>query len=564
MNDRATIHLHPRRRIVLAAAALAALAVVTFGPFVGGKFVFTDHDDVVAHPAMHAWAEGLRTIWLYPGSMPRFGPLADTLLLVQSRAFGPRPGAFHATSVLLHATNVLLLWLLLRWLELPGATVAAAAFAVLPAHAQTVAWVGQQRVLLCAAFYLAGLLWWVRRERRSARPILAMTAASLCHPMGLTFPLAAWMLRRSRAALVMLGAAVAAAALLLVIRVPVNCTLDWLYLPWAGLVTIIVCAITRATPPRALTIGTAIAGVVVIGLAVVAALRAPSFRSDHPYWQSVLRRNPASVEALVNLGQFDRALQIDPNHRGALLGLAAAHAAMNEWDRAIARYRQVLARDPRDADALSGLSVAYAHQNRTDDAIRTAREVLRLRPGDGRAHRELSVLYREQGDTRRAREHGERAIQLDPRRPEPYVELATLMLTRLGDVERAQSLLRQAMRIDPHRAETFRIAGQAQFDIAKLQADPARRSDGFNNAILLFRAAVKLAPNSAAAQRELGVALATSAAQPSRPLQARLDQLGEAVFRFDRAAALDPSLPDVAALRDMAERDRAALERHRR
>jgi tetratricopeptide (TPR) repeat protein len=176
----------------------------------------------------------------------------------------------------------------------------------------------------------------------------------------------------------------------------------------------------------------------------------------------------------------------------------------------------------------------------------------------------LSVLYRGNGDTRRALQHGERAVRLDPRRPEPYIELATLSLTRLGDVQRAQSLLQRAIRLDPLRAETFRVAGQAQFEIAKLQMDPTLRAEGFSHAVAFFRAGIRLDPNSAVAHRELGIALATAASQPSQPLQARLDLLHSATFHFDRAAALDPSLGDVRELGNLAERDRAALERQMR
>jgi tetratricopeptide (TPR) repeat protein len=391
-----------------------------------------------------------------------------------------------------------------------------------------------------------------------------MIMSILCHPMGLTFPLAAWALHRSRAATKMVIVAVMAAVVLLLGRAPFKMSLDWLYLLWAALVAATVLGIARVMPQRGWRVSGAVAGVVMTGLTVATVLRAAPFRSDDAYWRAALRWNPASADALAHLGQFDRALRIDPHHRGALLGLAAAHGAGREWDRAVARYQQVLALDPRDADALFGLAVAYAQQDRTDDAIRAMLDVLRIHPDDARAHRELSVLYREKGDTSRALQHGERAMRLEPRRPEPYLELATLTLTRLGDVKRAQWLLERARRLDPLRSDTLRVAGQVQFDIAKLQTDAARRAEGFDNAILLFRAAANLAPNSGPAHRELGIALATAAAQPSRPFRQRFDQLGDAIFHFDRAAALAPSLGDLSELRNLAQRDRAALEQQMR
>ncbi|HEX3869759.1 MAG TPA: tetratricopeptide repeat protein [Pirellulales bacterium] len=90
---------------------------------------------------------------------------------ISERCFGGlRPEVFHATSVALHAANVILVFLLLRRLvksEL-AALVGAALFAVHPLQVESVAWISETRGLLAAFFSLIALNLYVRfLERRN-------------------------------------------------------------------------------------------------------------------------------------------------------------------------------------------------------------------------------------------------------------------------------------------------------------------------------------------------------------------------------------------------------------
>src|SRR5688572_5620043 len=141
--------LHARGRTVLGAAALIALVVITFAAFLRGQIILTDHDNVIANPAVHSWRTGLRTIWLEPRALPHYSPLGYSFLLAETRLLGARPVVYRAAGIALHALNVVLLWLLLRRVGLPGALAAAALFAVHPVHAEAIAWASQQRMLWC-------------------------------------------------------------------------------------------------------------------------------------------------------------------------------------------------------------------------------------------------------------------------------------------------------------------------------------------------------------------------------------------------------------------------------
>jgi tetratricopeptide (TPR) repeat protein len=74
------------------------------------------------------------------------------------------PGGYLVISILLHAINVLLLWTLLRKLEVPGALVAAAIFAVHPVNVEAVAWISQQSMVLCGTWSLLLVLVFLRHR----------------------------------------------------------------------------------------------------------------------------------------------------------------------------------------------------------------------------------------------------------------------------------------------------------------------------------------------------------------------------------------------------------------
>jgi tetratricopeptide (TPR) repeat protein len=128
--------------------------------------------------------------------------------MLDCQLFGLNPRGHHATNLMLHAANVALLFLLLRWLT--GAVwrsaFAAAVFAVHPVNVATVAWVSSRKDVLSLFLALLTLALYVRYTRRRAVAwyvgmMAAFALALMAKPMVMTLPfvlllLDYWPLRR--------------------------------------------------------------------------------------------------------------------------------------------------------------------------------------------------------------------------------------------------------------------------------------------------------------------------------------------------------------------------------
>ena len=177
-------------------SALALLAVAACLPALAGGFVWDDWI-FVAEPLIRRW-DGLVSIWLSPTDIRdehHYWPIVYSTFWLEHKLWGFHAAGYHAVNLLLHAVNTLLVWRLLRRLEIPGAWLAGALFAVHPVHVESVAWIIERKDLLSALFYLWAVQVWLRYTetlalRRLVLCLALFTAAMLSKSIAVTLPAA--------------------------------------------------------------------------------------------------------------------------------------------------------------------------------------------------------------------------------------------------------------------------------------------------------------------------------------------------------------------------------------
>lgn len=142
-------------------AALVCLTVVAYFPALRAGFVFDD-DTYVTRNALVQSPGGLRDIWFRPSALPQYYPLTFTTFWIEYRLWGLSAAGYHVVNILLHASNAILLFVLLLRLKVPGPWLAAAVFAVHPVNVESVAWIVERKNVLSMLFYLLASLTYLR------------------------------------------------------------------------------------------------------------------------------------------------------------------------------------------------------------------------------------------------------------------------------------------------------------------------------------------------------------------------------------------------------------------
>ncbi len=146
---------------VAGAALIILLTVVAYLPALRGGFIWDDDSYVTENPTLRSLG-GLEAIWLKPGATYQYYPLVFTSFWVEHHLWGLQPFGYHLVNVLLHAVNAVLLWRVLRRLEIAGSWWAAAIFALHPVTVESVAWITERKNTLSGLFYLLAALAWLR------------------------------------------------------------------------------------------------------------------------------------------------------------------------------------------------------------------------------------------------------------------------------------------------------------------------------------------------------------------------------------------------------------------
>jgi Flp pilus assembly protein TadD len=199
-----------QRQSILAALGLALLAIAVYSPVLRCQFVnYDDNHYVTENVHVRSGLTWTTFTWaLATTEQANWHPLTWLSHALDYQLFGLNAAAHHATSVLIHAANVALLFLLL--LRATGATgrsgLVAAVFAIHPFNVESVAWVAERKNVLCTLFFLLALgayAWYARRPSARRYFVLAILFALglASKPTVITLPLVFllldyWPLRR--------------------------------------------------------------------------------------------------------------------------------------------------------------------------------------------------------------------------------------------------------------------------------------------------------------------------------------------------------------------------------
>ena len=150
----ASIDRYLRNRSWLLATVLVVLVFAAYLPGLRGGFIWDDDDHLTQNRAVLS-ADGWKRIWSSL-SVSRYYPLTLTSFWAQHQLWGLNPQPYHAVNVALQAVNAVLLWSVLRRLNVPGAWLGAAVWAVHPVNVESVAWVTELKNTQSGLFFLSG------------------------------------------------------------------------------------------------------------------------------------------------------------------------------------------------------------------------------------------------------------------------------------------------------------------------------------------------------------------------------------------------------------------------
>ncbi|HEY7090617.1 MAG TPA: tetratricopeptide repeat protein [Tepidisphaeraceae bacterium] len=149
------------QRVLLGVAFIVFATLLVYLPAIRGDFIWDDPEHVVNNPTLRDLG-GLVEMWTRPTSLPQWYPMVHTSFWVEYHLWGPQPLGYHLVNVLFHIIASLLLWRVLVMLQVPGAWLAAAIFALHPVQVESVAWITERKNVLSAVFYLLALIWYLR------------------------------------------------------------------------------------------------------------------------------------------------------------------------------------------------------------------------------------------------------------------------------------------------------------------------------------------------------------------------------------------------------------------
>jgi Flp pilus assembly protein TadD len=215
-------------------------------------------------------------------------------------------------------------------------------------------------------------------------------------------------------------------------------------------------------------------------------------------WLQLLPRASGDRRAVLQEAIMKRRLEKYPADFSANFNLGALALRRKDTATAIARLRAALLLEPEQPAALNTFGAALEADGKLDEAILAFRRALRVRPGDLSARFNLADTLAASGRLEEAADVFREVLAAHPEDRAAREHLAEVLKGLGGDAASAGRL--------PQAAEWYRELVALEPDDPDLRNNLGTllaRTGDKNGAITQFKAALKLDPSHAAAQRNL-------------------------------------------------------------
>lgn len=203
-----------------------------------------------------------------------------------------------------------------------------------------------------------------------------------------------------------------------------------------------------------------------LGLAIAADPSDPDAYRSLGFANHKLDRPDSSVAA------YRRALELAPDDAASLSAIAIVLYNAGRIEESLPYLERAAVADPENKTIKSTLATSYASMGRNDEALAAYQRALEVSPDDRSLIVNLGGLFWKAGDYAAAAAHYQRAVDLDPEDTRACRDLAMARL-KLGDLEPAIALLEQVTGDSPADGQAWYWLGHAYANTGRLQESGA-------------------------------------------------------------------------------------------
>lgn len=146
---------------------------------------------------------------------------------------------------------------------------------------------------------------------------------------------------------------------------------------------------------------------------------------------------------------------LHPTYEVAALNLKATLAARtHRLEMAVSLYQAILKRQPAHVEALSNLGLALQKLNRHEEALGFLTQALTHRPGHANSQLNLGLTYQSLGQQEQALAAYQRTLAIEPGNVQARFNIAK-MLQDAFDFEAASQAYQAALDVDPRHADSL-------------------------------------------------------------------------------------------------------------